>query len=357
MKNVLYLSSTAAGGGGPRHMLDWMSAVNSRESKAIRLFAAVPADEKFSQPIAREAVDTFTLPERWLSLSSFFGLVAFCRRNQISLVHSFGRISGLYSRPLRFFGLTVIHTPQGVIASSTLKQVVFRIVEPILSFLTLKYVAGSSSEAEQTARKFGVSTQKIAIIPPVVKGADAPTVGVERRFGARGQIRLGYVGRLVAHKRVLEFVAAVIALGARYRAVLFGGGPLASELQKLAERHPRAVTVQPLTGHEFSGDAMDIFVSWSKSESFGLAAAEAMIAGVPVVLSDVPGHRELIAGSTRGWLFDARKLEDFSRVVREVVEQTTEREARVRRAQKEIRELCSESAVALRLEQLYVATP
>ncbi len=37
-----------------------------------------------------------------------------------------------------------------------------------------------------------------------------------------------------------------------------------------------------------------IFISCSKGESFGLAAAEAMAAGLPVLLSDVPGHRRLV---------------------------------------------------------------
>ena len=39
-----------------------------------------------------------------------------------------------------------------------------------------------------------------------------------------------------------------------------------------------------------------VFVSPSKGESFGLSAAEAMTAGLPVVLSDIPPHRALVSG-------------------------------------------------------------
>lgn len=41
-----------------------------------------------------------------------------------------------------------------------------------------------------------------------------------------------------------------------------------------------------------------IFVSPSKAESFGLAAAEALASGMPVVLSDIPSHRFLLGDAS-----------------------------------------------------------
>ena len=45
--------------------------------------------------------------------------------------------------------------------------------------------------------------------------------------------------------------------------------------------------------------SIGIFVSCSKGESFGLSAAEAMTAGLPVILSDIPAHRALVADRER----------------------------------------------------------
>jgi glycosyltransferase involved in cell wall biosynthesis len=42
-----------------------------------------------------------------------------------------------------------------------------------------------------------------------------------------------------------------------------------------------------------------IFLSPSKGESFGLSAAEFICAGVPVLLSNIPAHRELVNGDKR----------------------------------------------------------
>ena len=53
-----------------------------------------------------------------------------------------------------------------------------------------------------------------------------------------------------------------------------------------------------------------VFVSCSKGESFGLSAAEAMTAGLPVVLSDIPPHAALVSHRSKFLypLGDVRKL-------------------------------------------------
>jgi glycosyltransferase involved in cell wall biosynthesis len=53
-----------------------------------------------------------------------------------------------------------------------------------------------------------------------------------------------------------------------------------------------------------------VFVSCSKGESFGLSAAEAMTAGLPVVLSDIPPHAALVSNRSKFLypLGDVRKL-------------------------------------------------
>jgi len=48
--------------------------------------------------------------------------------------------------------------------------------------------------------------------------------------------------------------------------------------------------------------ALDVFVSASRSESFGLAIAEAMASGVPVVATDTAGAREVMSDEESGFL-------------------------------------------------------
>jgi GT2 family glycosyltransferase/2-polyprenyl-3-methyl-5-hydroxy-6-metoxy-1,4-benzoquinol methylase len=61
------------------------------------------------------------------------------------------------------------------------------------------------------------------------------------------------------------------------------------------------------------------FVSASGGESFGLAAAEAMMHGLPLLLSDIAGHRTLVHGNER-LLFPSGDVEDAAQKLRWIIQ-------------------------------------
>jgi glycosyltransferase involved in cell wall biosynthesis len=65
-----------------------------------------------------------------------------------------------------------------------------------------------------------------------------------------------------------------------------------------------------------------IFISASSFETFGLAAAEAMAAGMAVLLSDIPSHIELIGNSERGITFQLSNPRTFEKALEELVSNT-----------------------------------
>ncbi len=107
-------------------------------------------------------------------------------------------------------------------------------------------------------------------------------------------------GRLDRYKRVDTVIGAMAALHADATLVVCGAGPDASRLRHLAETRGVAGRVR------FAGAVPDaeirrwqrtatVTVSLSERESFGLALAEAVVAGSRVVASDIPAHREMAA--------------------------------------------------------------
>jgi glycosyltransferase involved in cell wall biosynthesis len=70
--------------------------------------------------------------------------------------------------------------------------------------------------------------------------------------------------------------------------------------------------------------SLDIFVQSSRGETMSTAVMQAMAAGLPVVASDVPGLRNMVADGVTGQLFSvgdadglARKLEWLARMPEE----------------------------------------
>ncbi len=64
----------------------------------------------------------------------------------------------------------------------------------------------------------------------------------------------------------------------------------------------------------------DVFLMPSGSETFGLAALEAMSCGVPVVVSDIGGLPELVINGESGYLCELGDLEAFTRAVRRLLD-------------------------------------
>ena len=63
----------------------------------------------------------------------------------------------------------------------------------------------------------------------------------------------------------------------------------------------------------------DLFVQPSRYEGFGLTVAEAMAAGVPVLVSNIDGPMEIIASGLYGSFFDVNDNQDLSRKLIEII--------------------------------------
>ena len=66
-----------------------------------------------------------------------------------------------------------------------------------------------------------------------------------------------------------------------------------------------------------------VFVSCSKGESFGLSAAEAMTAGLPVILSDIPPHAALVSNRAK-FLYPLGDVRELAMKMAAVAEQYDE---------------------------------
>ena len=171
-------------------------------------------------------------------------------------------------------------------------------------------------------------TGDIYLIP---NGTPVPAVTPRHRptaapgLPAGQQVRLVWIGRLVAHKRA-ELIAEVAARG--FTVDVIGRGPGAAALLAALESEPALAGAVHLHGYLPEADKHAIVresllhLNTSAGEGWGLCVLEAAAFGVPTVAYDVEGLRDAVRDGQTGWLVrDGEELADVvDRAVRELAD-------------------------------------
>ncbi|MEO1428331.1 MAG: hormogonium polysaccharide biosynthesis glycosyltransferase HpsP, partial [Cyanobacteria bacterium J06633_8] len=99
-------------------------------------------------------------------------------------------------------------------------------------------------------------------------------------------------------------------------------------------------------------EVADLFVLPSYYENFGIAVAEAMVAGIPVVISDQVHICQDISGSESGWV-GTTNIESIADLIREALKYPEERQRRGLQARKYALLNYSWDAIALKIVEAY----
>lgn len=126
------------------------------------------------------------------------------------------------------------------------------------------------------------------------------SAALRAELAPRGEVLVGYVGRLAHEKRPRMLTALADIPGARL--VVVGDGP---EEARLRRELPGAVFTGFRTGSELSEivASLDVFVHTGANETFCQAVQEALAAGVPVVAPAAGGPLDLVKPGETGFLY------------------------------------------------------
>jgi len=212
------------------------------------------------------------------------------------------------------------------------------------------HVAVGEASARAIEREFGLLPGSVR----AVHNGIVPAVPAARAMPGGGRV-IGTLGRLVPQKGHDVLVEALTELPDA-RAVIVGEGPSRAELEQLARRLGVDDRLE-LPG--WSDDApgylptFDVFVLPSRDEGLPLAMLEAMLAGVPVVASDVGSIREAIEHDRSGMLVPAGDPHALAVAVRLLLDDAELRARLAEAARTTVSSSFTAQVMASRYEQIY----
>ena len=350
---ILQLSSARHFGGGERHFVD---LTNGLLRNGHEVFAATTADS----PLLSDLQDIPTsnilrLPFRKpFDLASAWKVRRFARDRDVEIVHA--HVARDY--PLAALAAGSMR-PQLVLT----RHVLFPMGK--LHRLTRRRVARVIAVSEAVANS--LREQKIFAagqIAIVRHGIDLERFQSVVRTNESKTLRVGMLGELSRVKGQKEFVRAA-AIIADHRAdvdfIIAGrdnsaAGEYRNELlQSIASAglNDRMRLVESKIDVAEFLSHLDVFVSASSSEAFGLAIVEAMAAGVPVVATASDGAREIITDNQTGRLVPIGDADELAKRIIVLLGDSAERKRLADNARRKAAEDFSSARMIAETENLY----
>lgn len=146
------------------------------------------------------------------------------------------------------------------------------------------------------------------------------------RLGLDGKRVIAFTGRLVPHKGIDALLRALPRLPPDVALLVIGRGPRLAQLQSTARRlrvEERVCFCADVGDDDLPSylrlAELFVFPSQNRLEGFGLAVAEAMAVGLPVLIADMPGVREVIEPGREGILVEPMLSDDLATKIAELL--------------------------------------
>lgn len=311
---VLQVITKGEAGGAQSHVLELCRSLPPDVRLAVAIGGAA-APDFLQRHLDSMNVAVHRQPALVNSLAPFriaaatWALVRLVRRERPDIIHAHSAVAGVAARLAG--GLTrtpVVYTVHGFGFKpevTGLQRRLSYVAEWLLAPLTTRMICVSEHE-KLLSRSLPIRQSKVLVVRNGVQELDEAFTKPRGRHG----FRVIMVARFALPKRQDLLIQALARtkeqLGVEIPATLVGDGPLLEPMNALARslgltqvRFPGVVDriAALLADH-------DVFVLASDHEALPISVLEAMRAGLPLLLSKLPGHAELAEGGKAARLLD-----------------------------------------------------
>ena len=367
---VLYLIERLARAGTELHLVRLLEHLNRDRFQPV--LCCLNGDQTDRDLIPAD-VPFHHLDAPWNLISpATFGvwnrLLALLRSERPQILHTFlfvGNVLGPFAA--RRAGAPAVVMSRGRMGIEWQANWLHRLAQRAANRRSHTLTVKTEAMGREIAKHEGVAPEKIHVIPNGVDLArfrvDAGALAENRRALERDHkiptdgplvVAVGNLKPIKGHRTLVEAAKRLTQEFPRLHIAVVGHGEGAPELRALRDElglgprvaFPGAVgDVRPWMG------AADVFVAPSLSEGMPNAVLEAMAMGLPLVLSDIPGHREA-ADHTAAYFVPGDPIA-LAQTLTEVLRHPERRAERGRAAQQRVEERFSIEVMMHKIEDLY----
>lgn len=256
------------------------------------------------------------------------GIRQYLKRENVDIIHGHCPRSLMYLMFLRSDARTAYtaHIYPGVQTLALYGPLKGRLVAALCNTLirfVAKPIACSDSVSLEFLQNSGLEIEAVnnGIDQAYHSKSTAQRAKYRAQLGLKEEVKYFlFVGRLSSEKRPVELAELFNRSTTQGVAlIIIGDGPEVEKLETLSGERVRLDgfirNIEPYL------HACDYYISSSKTEGLANSLLEAMAAGMPCVLSDIPSHRAVVsrADTYLGELFDPVSQADFEATVRTVL--------------------------------------
>ncbi|QOV90827.1 glycosyltransferase [Humisphaera borealis] len=287
-------------------------------------------------------------PELKLSLPPVLEILEWADRQQFDVIHistpgPMGLVGWLVAKMLKVPVLATYHTDFPAFVREMTGD--YRLTAAATSYMGWFYnnaatVFARSRSYESALAELGISKGVVRVLPPCTDPENFTPrhrdAGLFERSGIQQPLRLLYVGRVSAEKNLKLLADAFSKLCVERHDValiVVGEGPYLPELKKqlngLPAHFPGYKKGAELAAYYASAD---LFVFPSRTDTLGQAVIEAQASGLPVLVSEAGGPKEVMDDDVTGRIVASTEAEVWCSAIDELLDDVAARSRMSRNA-------------------------
>lgn len=321
MKNILLLCESYGGG-----VKTYIDTIFLRKSKFINcnFIFLVSSKRVGNSKINPEFIVNDNLSFGLSPFKFFKAILALneiVRKYDIDIIHANSTFSGflIYFYALFNKNLTLVYTPHGYYSFKPMTRIKKKVIlcfEKEINKRFHKIIHVSKSEENQ-ALKQGLLTKNKSVI--IFNGVKDPKINILNN-DKTARLTIINLARVEEQKNPFEFIKIakfVLEHNPSVRFVWAGNGSLLNEAREKVLKLGLQESIR-FIGHSDKYEILsegDVFLSSSHYEGLPFSVIEAMSFKLPLILSNVVGHKDLVYNEENGMLFNNNDYEKITKFI------------------------------------------